>query len=163
MWNEPYLPRLHFTRAVHSRHPLPGDRQCGLLSTCRRTESRTYTTCTKNLVKIALVVPEISCRTDRHTHTDILITILRRHSTWRSNKWVLRCFQNQSRIWDEQMEEAREFQIDCCCDTNMFVAWFVDMDFSNFINNTRMWASAQRDGHPAEYRWRPLFNAAKFS
>jgi len=23
-----------------------------------------------------------------------------------------------------------------------------------------MWASAQRDGHPAEYRWRPLFNAA---
>ena len=28
--------------------------------------------------------------------------------------------------------------------------------------NTRMWASAQRDGRPAEYRWRPLFNAAKF-
>jgi len=27
---------------------------------------------------------------------------------------------------------------------------------------TRMWASAQRDGRPAEYRWRPLFNAAKF-
>jgi len=26
-----------------------------------------------------------------------------------------------------------------------------------------MWANAQRDGHPAEYRWRPLFNAAKFS
>ena len=25
---------------------------------------------------------------------------------------------------------------------------------------TRMWASAQRDGHPAEYSWRPLFNAA---
>jgi len=23
-----------------------------------------------------------------------------------------------------------------------------------------MWADAQRDGHPAEYRWRPLFNAA---
>ena len=27
---------------------------------------------------------------------------------------------------------------------------------------TRMWSNAQRDGHPAEYRWRPLFNAAKF-
>ena len=27
---------------------------------------------------------------------------------------------------------------------------------------TRMWANAQRDGSPAEYRWRPLFNAAKF-
>jgi len=27
---------------------------------------------------------------------------------------------------------------------------------------TRMWANAQPDGRPAEYRWRPLFNAAKF-
>jgi len=25
-----------------------------------------------------------------------------------------------------------------------------------------MWANAQRDGTPAEHRWRPLFNAAKF-
>ena len=25
-----------------------------------------------------------------------------------------------------------------------------------------MWANAQCDGHPAEYRWRPLFNSAKF-
>ena len=25
-----------------------------------------------------------------------------------------------------------------------------------------MWADAQRNGRPAEYRWRPLFNAAKF-
>ena len=25
-----------------------------------------------------------------------------------------------------------------------------------------MWADAQRDGRPAEYGWRPLFNAAKF-
>ena len=23
-----------------------------------------------------------------------------------------------------------------------------------------MWANAQRDGRPAEHRWRPLFNAA---
>ena len=23
-----------------------------------------------------------------------------------------------------------------------------------------MWANAQRDGRPVEYRWRPLFNAA---
>jgi len=28
---------------------------------------------------------------------------------------------------------------------------------------TRMSANAQRDGCPAEYRWRPLLNAAKFS
>jgi len=25
-----------------------------------------------------------------------------------------------------------------------------------------MWANDQRDSRPAEYRWRPLFNAAKF-
>ena len=25
-----------------------------------------------------------------------------------------------------------------------------------------MWANAQRDGRPAEYRWRSLFNATKF-
>jgi len=40
---------------------------------------------------------------------------------------------------------------------------------SNSIKNmpavyktTRMWANAQPDGHPAEHRWRPLFNAAVF-
>jgi len=27
---------------------------------------------------------------------------------------------------------------------------------------TRMWANAKRDGRPDEYRWRPLFNDAKF-
>ena len=27
---------------------------------------------------------------------------------------------------------------------------------------TRMWANAQPDGRPAEHRWRPLVNAAKF-
>ena len=31
------------------------------------------------------------------------------------------------------------------------------------ITQTRMWANAQPDGRPAEHRWRPLFNAAKFS
>ena len=30
------------------------------------------------------------------------------------------------------------------------------------IITTRMWANAQRDGHPAKHRWHPLFNAAKF-
>jgi len=31
-----------------------------------------------------------------------------------------------------------------------------------FTYVTRMWANAQPDGRPAEHRWRPLFNAAKF-
>jgi len=34
------------------------------------------------------------------------------------------------------------------------------LNFDTF--KTRIWANAQRDGCPAEYRWRLLFNAAKF-
>jgi len=34
--------------------------------------------------------------------------------------------------------------------------------YSTEQHSTRMWANDQRDGRPAEYRWRPLFNAAKF-
>jgi len=30
------------------------------------------------------------------------------------------------------------------------------------IKRLEMWANAQRDGRPVEYRWRSLFNAAKF-
>jgi len=30
------------------------------------------------------------------------------------------------------------------------------------MKKLEMWANAQRDGRPAEYRWHPLFNAAKF-
>ena len=30
------------------------------------------------------------------------------------------------------------------------------------LNQLEMWANAQRDGHPAKCRWRPLFKAAKF-
>ena len=30
-----------------------------------------------------------------------------------------------------------------------------------FLFSTRMWANAQRDGRPAELRWRPLFNGTK--
>jgi len=33
---------------------------------------------------------------------------------------------------------------------------------SQYRHKLEMWANAQRDGCPAEYKWRPLFNAAKF-
>ena len=39
---------------------------------------------------------------------------------------------------------------------------FMVASFKTLQNYCRMWANAQRDGHPAEYRWRPVFNAAKF-
>jgi len=49
---------------------------------------------------------------------------------------------------------------------NLFVivvfAMFIKITDKVIIIITRMWANAQRDGRPAEYRWRPLFNAAKF-
>jgi len=35
----------------------------------QRTEPQPEATCTKNLVKIVRVVPEIFSQTDRHTHT----------------------------------------------------------------------------------------------
>jgi len=34
--------------------------------------------------------------------------------------------------------------------------------FCQKLSKLEMWANAQRDGRPAKYRWRPLFNAAKF-
>jgi len=36
------------------------------------------------------------------------------------------------------------------------------MEKERITKRTRMWANAQRDGRPVEYRWRPLVNAAKF-
>jgi len=38
----------------------------------------------------------------------------------------------------------------------------IGTDSNSITVVTRMWANAQRDGHPAKYSWRPLFNAAKF-
>ena len=39
---------------------------------------------------------------------------------------------------------------------------YVQCENQNETKITRMWADAQRDGRPAEYQWRPPFNAAKF-
>jgi len=44
------------------------------------------------------------------------------------------------------------------------VFWQVVFECSKekFSLRLEMRANAQRDGRPAEYRWRPLLNAAKF-
>jgi len=50
------------------------------------------------------------------------------------------------------------------------IYYFNNVAFKNLVNVqyllttlvTRMWANAQRDGRPAKYRRRPLFNAAEF-
>ena len=36
---------------------------------------------------------------------------------------------------------------------------YINEDYEN-MEKLEMWANAQRDGRPAEYTWRPLFNAA---
>jgi len=54
------------------------------------------------------------------------------------------------------------------CENTSYVQQDVTQHDSNVAeelrkwSKTRMWANAQRDGRPAEHRWRPLFNAAKF-
>jgi len=52
------------------------------------------------------------------------------------------------------------------CVTTIFFAkdtFYAEMYSYKYITfKTRMWANAQPDGRPAEPRWRPLFNAAKF-
>jgi len=39
---------------------------------------------------------------------------------------------------------------------------YITISCNKLYRKLEMWANAQRDGRPAEYRWRPLFNAAKF-
>ena len=52
---------------------------------------------------------------------------------------------------------------DCLCLNKRRLSGSIIYQLKTAIENeTRMWANAQRDGSPAEYRWRPLFNAAKF-
>jgi len=46
--------------------------------------------------------------------------------------------------------------------TNQQLAKLAVFEIKLLEKITRMWANAQRDGRPAEHRWRPLLNAAKF-
>jgi len=46
----------------------------------------------------------------------------------------------------------------------LYIVYFTFLQHKTLENTdtTRMWASAQRDGRHAKYRWHLLFNAAKF-
>ena len=51
------------------------------------------------------------------------------------------------------------------CEIDLFSVLLDKMVFSQLLNCAKvikleMWANVQRDGRPAEYRWRPLLNAA---
>jgi len=67
--NDPFYSERVIVHCQWGRKFLPDDRRCGLPQTCRRrTDPRIWATCTKKFVKIARVVPEISCLTDIQTH-----------------------------------------------------------------------------------------------
>jgi len=52
---------------------------------------------------------------------------------------------------------AKKYQIPFMC-----IKVIASQRWDVFETRCRMWASAQHDGRPAEYRWRPLLNAAMF-
>ena len=56
-----------------------------------------------------------------------------------------------------------EIQENLECKMNSISEWTENGDeMEVMLTELEMWANAQRDGRPVEYRWRPLFNAAKF-
>ena len=71
----------------------------------------------------------------------------------RHSKWPGGARQTVSSVCRISFRVVSSLQIDCW-------VW----RWKNFENRpiTRMWANAQRDGRPAEHRWRPVFNTAKF-
>ena len=57
----------------------------------------------------------------------------------------LHCFPRQELFRKNAVPTRQE----CHCAVSLIIT----------TTTTRMWTSAQHDGRPAEYRWRPLFNA----
>ena len=53
---------------------------------------------------------------------------------------------------ETEIDKTESFNFNVLTHTYYFLVQF----------KTRMWANAQPDRRPAEHRWRPLFNAAKF-
>jgi len=64
----------------------------------------------------------------------------------------------QEQAGHELRDHGPRSEVSCC----LFRLFAVIFCYVQNRYKTRMWASAQRDGRPAEYRWRHLFNATKF-
>jgi len=74
--------------------------------------------------------------------------------------WLCECYQAKARDnrASVRMQKAQKVSI-----ANSARCVLFDSDMMQYDSvSTRMWANAHRDGRPAEYRWRPLLNAAKF-
>ena len=138
-------------------------------------------------------VGQRNIRTDRHTHTDIHITILRHRSSGRSNNTIAYIQSHRERIapCDLSLIKNTRFRLPLISDIDISQrrVWQFEMRLNELITDLllsingkvwklvktwqkvtgwwfssklEMWANAQRDISPAEYRWRPLFKAAKF-
>jgi len=89
------------------------------------------------------VIAGITVATDRQT------TLLRLLKQWATSSYMSAAIRRN------------KYGIDACNFTLRETV--IHRDDLRCINlQLEMWANAQRDGRPAEYRWRPLFNAAKF-
>ena len=68
--------------------------------------------------------------------------------------------------WPVALTTVQHYRADCdCSDKNVVLTTRVFSAIRirpSVYKKIRMWANAQRDGRPVEYRWRPLFNDAKF-
>jgi len=67
-------------------------------------------------------------------------------------------------IWYTSWTNAMEWTSDRLQSCQQLLPWkqSIYTHLHWILQQLEMWANAQRDGCPAEYRWRPLFNAAKF-
>ena len=77
---------------------------------------------------------------------------------------IIRGLSTRRRITRERISDTRNASDALLLTRNIIISLI------SFTTNHRtkqylqleMWTNAQRDGRPAEYRWRPLFNDAKF-
>jgi len=84
-----------------------------------------------------------------------------------------KAFQHKAQKCDGRIDNTAITQsnINCVCTSKKIRTFVIYSVNTTYINThiyalthgqLEMLANVQRDGHPAEYRWRPLFNAAKF-
>jgi len=87
-----------------------------------------------------------------HTHTDKLFA-------WCLHTKNVSYNENSRNTWRD-LPYSKILPVDVLSQINLTNS--TQSEFWVDHTKTRMWANAQRDGRPAEYRFRPLFNAAKF-
>ena len=99
-----------------------------------------------------------SCQRQRQQHRKLLSFVASLHTILEYNESLVRTIVYTARTsW--QTCATR------CITANVLQTSSVDAQCDKLATELsqaklEMWANAQRDGRPAEYRWRPLFNAA---